>query len=768
MAISSEVQESLKGDHPEAWVRHLIESFPPEYFQVFGAKELSAHLGMLQNLRIDQPIRLSAIQRIEDNNARWRLTIVGYDVFMMLSTICSLLTIKQLSIVNAEIFTSSPTRRIRTSPPNQVRSRAQPYLKTGLRRKPIGRGSHDRHEPDLRPKIVDVFEVAPFSQSNRPDWSAIEEELSELCQLLRLGQHDEVQHRLFEPLAEALASRPLQPDRLNPIELEITPDPETSQTRITVETFDRFGFLSITTSALALSGLRIVRGEVRTDAASGLVRDSIWITDRAGEQINDSDRLITLKHAISLIESFSVRLPLASDPEAALVHFSRFANDLMARPDRAEEYEALQRPEVLDGLARVLGESRFLWEDFLLTQPQNVLPLICNPERWKLRVELGQLDDELNEQLRSASSEDERVQVLRRFKDRELFRADVRTILGLSDGAEGFAAELTDLAEVVVKRALELAVNQLCSSYPKTSTGDPVPLVIAALGKFGARELGFASDLELMVVWDDRNAVSPNDRTLTDIFDRLIVQFRQVLGIRQGATFEPDFRLRPHGRGGPQATPLTLFQSYYRPKGPAWNYERQALIRFRTIAGDQALATTLNDHRTHFVYSDQPFDFEALRSMRRLQLKQLIKPGKLNAKYSPGGLVDIEYSIQAVQIFYGRHEPRLRTTNTREAMAISEQLGIFPMESAIVFHRGYSFARELTSALRVVRGNAADLTVPAWDSSEFRQLARRLRRPDPESLRREIEKTFAETQSVIDPLLNHLAKIERSHEATFS
>ncbi len=108
----------------------------------------------------------------------------------------------------------------------------------------------------------------------------------------------------------------------------------------------------------------------------------LWVTDRWGHKITSEPKLRELRLSLLLIERFSRRLPRATDPEAALVHFSRFATETMARPDWAEEYEALEKPEVLDALVRMLGESQFLWEDYLHAQPENVLHMICDPAEW--------------------------------------------------------------------------------------------------------------------------------------------------------------------------------------------------------------------------------------------------------------------------------------------------------------------------------------------------------------------------------------------------
>ncbi|WP_161602297.1 [protein-PII] uridylyltransferase family protein [Tautonia marina] len=759
--IPAELRRTLVREHPEAWVDHLLGAFPPEYCERFDAETISRHLGLIRGLEVDRPVRLRA-ERLPEEPETWRVEIAGYDAFQLLSTVCMLLTVARLSIVEASIFTSDPPAEEPGSGAVAATVRPRPTTPGGAGRsgfwRPGGaRPQRSSQAPDRRRKILDVFTVRPTSGSGSPDWKAFEEELSELAQLLRQGQHDEVHHRLISRFAAALGDRRTIGGPLDSILLEISAEGPEKPTRIDVRARDSFGFLSLTASALALSGFRIVRADICTVADYGWAEDTLWITDRSGRPILDPDRLLALKYALILIEHFSTRLPRATDPESALIHFSRFANDLMARPDRAREFAALDRSEVLDALVRVLGESRFLWEDFLQSQPENILPLIDDPQRWRRSPDRDELARDLAQRLARDAELDDRIRALRRFKDREIFRADVRTILGLSDGPEGFADELTDVAEVVIASALDLSIERLGPERPRRGDGSPVPVSICALGKFGGRELGFASDLELMVVWDDHDqSASAQGASASEYFDRIVTTLRQVLGVRHGATFEPDFRLRPYGKGGPPATALSLFESYYRAGGAAWAYERQALIRLRAVAGDRELGALLEQHRDAFVYGPEPLDHEALRKMRSMQLRQLIRPGTINAKLSPGALVDIEYAVQALQIHHGRENPALRCPSTLGAIEALCEAGHLDRETAATLSDGCRFFRSLIGALRVVRGNAEDLTVPPATSDDFAQLARRMRMDSAETLRQRLQHQLEGVKRAVDRVLEPL------------
>ena len=478
------------------------------------------------------------------------------------------------------------------------------------------------------------FGFARSAQTDGPDWEKFQDELRDLTRLLRNDKYEEVNHRLIRRFVAAMGPLEGELDGLEPIDLTIDVDGPAAATAVWVRVRDSFGFLSLTASALALCGIRIVQSEIRT--IGDRVDDVLWVTDRWGHKITSEPKLRELRLSLILIEHFSSRLPRATDPEAALVHFSRFATETMARPDWVEEFEALEKPEVLDALVRMLGESHFLWEDYLHAQPENVLHMICDPAEWTRHPGQKQLTADLASALAGANTSERRGIALRRFRDREIFRADLRSILGLSRGQEEFSAELAAVAEVLLRAAYGLALQEAAAQHFQGDMNRIPPSILCALGKFGGRELGFASDLEVMIVYDDRaKSGAGAGNGSGGFFDSAVAALRGILRSREGHAFELDFRLRPYGRAAPPATSISTFLDYYRAGGPAWGYERQALIKLRMIAGDPALGREVEDHRDLFVYGPEPLDLEGLRRMRRLQIEQLVLPGTISAKYSP-------------------------------------------------------------------------------------------------------------------------------------
>ena len=313
----------------------------------------------------------------------------------------------------------------------------------------------------------------------------------------------------------------------------------------------------------------------------------------------------------------------------------------------------------------------------------------------------------------------------------------MRHILGHTVEFWDFSHELTDLAEVVLDAACRLSLHDLRRLHgdPLRDDGQPSHLALLALGKCGGRELGFASDVELMFVYAGNGPTSgPQVITTAEFYERLVQRVVRAIHARREGIFEIDLQLRPYGKAGSLAVSLEAFRRYFAPAGPAWPYERQALVKLRPIAGSPALGRQIVALRDRFVYHGPPFDLAAMRAMRERQIRHLVAGGTLNAKFSPGGLVDVEYLVQALQITHGARHRALRHTNIRQAMAALHDAGILSPDDYARLRRAHTFLRWLIDGLRMVRGNARDLTVPPANSEAFAFLARRLRYAEPGQL----------------------------------
>ncbi len=682
--------------------RRHIARMAPSYVDAFSETSIREHARLASRLTPEHPVHVRA-RPIGEH--RWEVTIVAYDYLGELSLITGLLFIHGFNIIEGHVFT---------------------YERDPAR--------------EERPKIVDVFIVQPIERENvEGRWEAYARDLRDLLRRLHRGAREDVQGEIATRFAHALTRHPEITDILYPVDIDIDNTASERYTLLRIHATDTVGFLYEFTNALALQDIYIARVTVRTQGT--WVEDILWITDRQGRKIDDPQRQQELRALTVLVKHFTHLLPRAPDPKAALIHFRQFLGELLRRPHWLDDLTSLQRPAVLRTLAHLLGVSEFLWNDFLRLQYEHLFPLLQEADTRIHRKSKATLWFDLQsslQHLQGAAARD----ALNAFKDREMFRIDMRYILGDTD-IDGFAEELSDLAEVVIHAAVDRIYRELVAQHgePTLADGTPCPFTVCALGKLGGREMGFASDVELMFIYKGGGRTrGPRPISNARFFERLVREFLNTVRAKREGVFEIDLQLRPYGKAGSLAVPLRLFETYFQPGGPAWPYERQALLRLRAIAGDEAFGREVEALRDSLIYTGAPFDVDAMRAMRERQLRHLVKGGHINAKYSPGGLVDIEYLVQALQLTYGSPYPELRTPNTSEALTRLAQLGILDREDARRLRQAHRFLRRLIEALRVVRGQARDVTVPPPDSEAFLFLARRMGYgDDTAALRRDLE-----------------------------
>ena len=184
----------------------------------------------------------------------------------------------------------------------------------------------------------------------------------------------------------------------------------------------------------------------------------------------------------------------------------------------------------------------------------------------------------------------------------------------------------------------------------------------------------------------------------------------------------------PWGQAGSAAVSLRQFETYYGPQGGAWPFEKQALVKLRCVAGHAELSDRVHATRDQLVYSGQTFDFPAMHALRERQIRQFVRPGTIHAKLSEGALVDCEYAVQALQLTFGHRLCALRSANTLEALQAANRCGLLLPDQYESVHEACVFLRQLIDCLRMVRGNARDLTIPAARTADYEQLRQRLQR----------------------------------------
>ena len=405
----------------------------------------------------------------------------------------------------------------------------------------------------------------------------------------------------------------------------------------------------------------------------------------------DAARASLLAAGVSA-EALSEAESPAAEPAAALRALARVAErDPTALRDGAG-HELVRRIGAVAGASDALGDLLAQSPAAVAVLAGDLEPLDHNAVR---RLCAQALDGAVD-----ASRELARVQRL------GLLRIAARDLLGMAP-TPVIAEELADLAQGVLAAGLDLVLAE---------TAGGARIAVIAMGKLGGRELNYVSDVDVLFVHDGDFAAAGK---VCERFLRLLSTVSP-----EGRAYEVDANLRPEGKDGPLSRSLEGFAAYYERWAKNWEF--QALLKARPIAGDAALGQAFTDLIEPFVWPDR----RSARAIAEIQAMKTVveeseavrREGDRQVKLAPGGLRDIEFAVQLLQLVHGRHDPALRSGQTLTALAALARGGYVGEEDAQVFDDAYQFLRTLEHRLQLVRLRRTH-TVPEGED-ERRRLAR--------------------------------------------
>ncbi len=424
------------------------------------------------------------------------------------------------------------------------------------------------------------------------------------------------------------------------------------------------------------------------------------------------------------------------DPDQALSHLADFGSALR----NPEPYFKLlaERRRAARLLLSLFGTSDFLSKRFL--RHPELIDALFRADQVAPEKSLEDFRAEVEDRLAATGGDglDDRLErqlgELRRYKNEEVLRIAVHDIAGTIDLPQ-VSRQLSDLAEACLVRCLDLAEEEAeAKGYQP-----PGRLCVIGMGKLGGRELGYHSDLDLIFLYP--GGAAPGYERYARLAQRFMAFLQMPL--REGRLYQCDTRLRPSGNQGALVIGAEGFARYHvgeaLPGGAARDgaggpvrsqlWERQALLRARFVAGDAALFEAIRAQVLEpVVYGAQ--DRAALageiRRMRERMETELAKEatrGK-NPKTGRGGLVDVEFAAQFLQLAHGHDHPAIRTGSTPEALVRLRAAGLLKEADFEVLARGYEFLRRVELRLRIVHDYGVD-HLPAMGPA-LQQLARRL------------------------------------------
>ena len=402
-------------------------------------------------------------------------------------------------------------------------------------------------------------------------------------------------------------------------------------------------------------------------------------------------------------EALGRALGEAPDPELARVALSRVGEDPRARAALADE-------AVLRAAVPLLGFSTAA-ADLLVAHPDEAWALADLRPRGR-----GELAAELARDVERLGT----VAGLRRFRRRATLRVAARDLAGAP--VEEVVAELTAIAEACVEEAARAA--------------SPPLLAVIGLGKLGGGELNYASDVDLLFLHPDPGAAAQAgaERAAGTVI-RLLSEPTE-----DGVALRVDPALRPGGRGGALSRSLSAALGHYEREAATW--ERQALIKARPVAGDRSLGEAFVARVADLVYPAE-LGAAAIEEVRqvKVRLEDYVRArGKdaVEVKRGRGGIRDVEFSVQLLQLVHGRRDRRLREPNTLRALAALAEEGYVAEEDAAALADAYRFLRRLEHRLQIVR-DLRTHELPS-DRRSLDRLARSLGLPGPEALVEEYER----------------------------
>jgi glutamate-ammonia-ligase adenylyltransferase len=397
-------------------------------------------------------------------------------------------------------------------------------------------------------------------------------------------------------------------------------------------------------------------------------------------------------------------LPRCADPDMALNNLERF----LANPAGGRQLPHLleSRGRALETLLQLLSTSQF-FSDLLGNHPGFLdmarIPLRRSPSPKELL-------DSLQQEVDAAFEDSRLLSAFREFRQRQVLRIGANDIIR-DRPLEEITRDLSHVADAALEAALACSLKHVVNRFgdPFTTAGKPSRCVVLAFGKHGGEELNYSSDIDLMFVYDEEG--NTRGKRITSIsnqefFGRVVTEVVRLISANteQGHAYRVDLRLRPEGHRGPLARSMTSTLAYYDSLGRTW--ERQALIKLRPVAGDLELGERFLREIEPFVYRKY-LGFAEINEIKALKRRIEQKTNQAGAtrtevKTGHGGIRDIEFSIQFLQLLNGGDLPALRQRNTLQAMLALEEAGCLSDQEYRVLSDAYSFLRKTEHRLQLL------------------------------------------------------------------
>lgn len=394
-----------------------------------------------------------------------------------------------------------------------------------------------------------------------------------------------------------------------------------------------------------------------------------------------------------LIETFQAETEKVYFTQSSENNLIRILNSLYDRVSFLQD--CIKYPHHVEILTSICANSNYL-TDIVVRNPE-FLYEIFDPQFLSIPLSENKLQIQISNGLKNFRTTKAKINFLKNTKKRILLKTAVSDLLHMN-GLNTVINDLSVLAKTIISNLFQLCYNEVLKKYGIENIKRKFCLI--TLGKMGGGELNYSSDIDLILIFDKNTVIKKINRAYFEILDEATQLFINTASefTDRGFLYRIDFRLRPDGKFSPLSRSLKDTILYYESKGEHW--ERQMLIKANYLTGDESLFNKFKNFLNLFIYSS--VDFSVLTEIKQMKRKIESKIDESDVKLFSGGIRDIEFCVQALQLLNGKKINGLKTGNTLEAINILEKNNLLSRKESTVLRESYIFYRKIEHYLQLM------------------------------------------------------------------